>query len=112
MATNTIYTYMAILVGLGVGFVVRFAGKGVTAKFGLVGAILALFSCVLGNFLTTVGFIASNNGLNFFEVLFNYDWSRIFLVIKRDFEYIDLVFYGLAVIVGYGTAFHTVKIKQ
>src|SRR5438270_13589107 len=45
--------YMAIAVGFIVGYAVRL-GKGLDKIFGISGAILALFGCILGNIFSIV----------------------------------------------------------
>ena len=60
--------YMAIGVGFLVGFAMR-QGKGIRPVFGLLGAALALISCVLGDFLSIIGFAAKDYDMTFFEVL-------------------------------------------
>ena len=54
VATNYQIGYMAIAVGLLVGFSVRYFGAGVDKHFGYIGAILALVGCALGNLLSQV----------------------------------------------------------
>ncbi len=49
--------YMAIGIGFLVGFAMR-QGKGIRPIFGIIGAALALVSCVLGDFLSIIGYIA------------------------------------------------------
>lgn len=51
--------YMAIGVGFLVGFAMR-QGKGIRPVFGILGAVLALISCVLGDFLSIIGFAAKD----------------------------------------------------
>ena len=58
--------FMAIGVGLLVGFTVRHLGKGATPAFGAVGALLSLAGCVAGNVLAIAGFIAQEEGQPFF----------------------------------------------
>ena len=44
--------YMAIAVGAGVGFAIRFLGKGIDQHFGITGGIIAVLSCFLGNLIS------------------------------------------------------------
>ena len=57
-ATEYQIGWMAIGVGFLVGFAVRVVGKGSEASFGVVGAVLALLGCLLGNLLTLAWFAA------------------------------------------------------
>jgi len=57
--------WMAVGIGFLVGFSLRF-GKGVEKIFGISGAILALFGCILGNFLSLVGLISQKEKISAF----------------------------------------------
>jgi uncharacterized membrane protein len=57
--------YMAIAVGFIVGFAVRFTGKGIDKTFGIMGAVLALAGCLIGNFFSIIGIIAGADGLGY-----------------------------------------------
>ena len=62
--------YMAIGVGFLVGFAMR-QGKGIRPIFGIIGAALALISCVMGDFFSIVGLVAKEYGVSFMDVLFD-----------------------------------------
>ena len=51
--TNYQIGYMAIVVGFIVGITVKYMGKGIDTIYGIIGALLAVFSCILGDFLST-----------------------------------------------------------
>jgi len=51
-ATGYQIGFMAIGVGFFVGYAVNSLGKGMTATFGVIGAVFALFGCLFGNLLT------------------------------------------------------------
>src|SRR5215218_2350350 len=55
-ATKYQIGFMAIGVGFLVGYAVNYFGKGITTTFGVVGAVLSLFGCIIGNILTTIIF--------------------------------------------------------
>lgn len=101
VATEMQIGYMAIAVGLMVGFAIRFAGKGFQPVFGITGAAISLLSCVLGNFFSLVGFYAKEESLNAFNVLGVIDYSVVPSIMIETFNPIDLLFYGLAVYQGY-----------
>ena len=69
VATEYQIGYMAIGVGLLVGFTVQFFGAGIDKKFGYLGATLSLLGCMLGNLLSQVGFIANEQSLGYYETL-------------------------------------------
>ena len=113
MNNISLWYYMAIAVGFVVGFSVKFAGKGIDKIFGVVGAAGALFGCVLGNFLSQVGFVAQDPeiGISYFEAL-NVLLSNMELtveIMKETFSPIDLLFYGIAIYAGYRSAFVELK---
>lgn len=105
-ATVTVVTgyqigYMAIAVGFLVGYTVKFAGRGNQLTFGIIGAALSLVGCVLGNYFSMVGFSAQELGTGFFSALFRIPPSLIFDVMKNNFAFMDLLFYGLAIYEGF-----------
>jgi phosphate/sulfate permease len=81
-ATFTVYMTiqfrgMALLLGAGVGFAMRRIGKGIDSIFGVAGAIISLVGCVLGNFLSVIGFLAHENDLGYFDTLVRFDYSYL-----------------------------------
>jgi hypothetical protein len=98
--------WMAIGVGFLVGIAVKFFGKGKTAIYGLSSAALALVGCVLGNLIFYSGFIAREEGASFLEVFLYFLVSPVELVnlFVAAFDFMDILFYGLAAWVGFSTA--------
>lgn len=112
-AAVTLITYyqigwMAIGVGFVVGFAIRKAGNGVSSKFGVVGAIIALLSCLFGNALIVVGMIAHETGLSYTSAMSGFELSYM----VETFSVMDLLFYGLAIAAGYKYAFHKVEVRS
>jgi antitoxin component YwqK of YwqJK toxin-antitoxin module len=93
--------YMALGVGLLVGFAVRFFGAGISLKFAYLGAGLSLAGCLLGNLFTQVGFTAKTESLGYFEVTSYLTPSFIIQIMADSFQPIDLLFYFLAILEGY-----------
>lgn len=93
----------AIGVGFLVGIAVRFLGKGLDTSFGIVGAVLALFGCLLGNFLTVVIFASQIEGVPFLSILATFISAPgvVVDVLAETFSPIDLLFYGIAVYEGF-----------
>jgi len=58
VATGFQIGWIAVGVGILVGFAVRIAGKGETLTFAVIGAIFALVGCLLGNIFTGIYFIS------------------------------------------------------
>lgn len=104
--------YMAIGVGLLVGFSIRFFGAGLDSKFGYLGAILSLLGCLMGNLFSQVGFYAQEQALGYFETLSYLNFEIIINVLVESFSPIDLLFYGIAVYEGYKFAFRKLSVSE
>ncbi|WP_461587649.1 hypothetical protein [Winogradskyella sp.] len=105
VATELQIGIVAIAVGAAVGYAIRFVGKGIDQIFGITGAIIAILSCVLGNFLSIIGFISINEDLSYFETLMLFDYSYTFDLMSEAASPMDLVFYGIAAFEGYKFSF-------
>ena len=99
-------SWMAIGVGLFVGFAIQKLGKGKSLIFGISGAVLSLLGCLLGNFLFYNGVIAKEWGVSFFNVLLatSFDLEAIIEIFTLTFDYRDLLFYALAAYIGFRTS--------
>ena len=97
-------------VGLGalVGGTVRTLGRGVTKPFGCVGGVLSGAGCLLGNLLCVYAFIAQQEELPLALVFANINPAAIPDLLAITFNPLDLVFYGLAICVGYRFSFRQV----
>lgn len=94
-------TYMAIGVGFAVGFSIQKLGKGITPVYGILGALLALLTCFIGNFLSSVCLIADELNYGYSEMFSSLDVDTSILVIKETFQFMDILFYGIAIYTGY-----------
>lgn len=101
IATEHQIGYMAILVGVLVGFSVRFFGAGIDQKFAYLGSILSLIGCLLGNLFTQIGFIAHAYSYGYFEVLSYLSLKDMVSIIAESFSPMDLFFYSIAIFEGY-----------
>jgi phosphate/sulfate permease len=100
--------FMAIGVGFIVGYAVRVAGKGIDQSFAIMGAVLALLGCVVGNALAVLGIVANQENMRYSEL-----WSRIDLptmgnLMAATFSPMDLLFYAIAIYEGYKLSFRQV----
>ncbi|MCT4589371.1 MAG: hypothetical protein N4A71_16220 [Carboxylicivirga sp.] len=109
VATEMQIGYMAIGVGLLVGFSVRFFGAGIDQKFGYLGAILSLFGCLTGNLFSQVAFFANEASMSYLEILSMLSFSDIVDVLSQTFSPIDILFYGIALYEGYKLAFRKIS---
>jgi hypothetical protein len=108
VATGYQIGYMALAIGAGVGLTIRISGKGFDTIFGLWGAGISLFSVLLGNFLSIIGFIANAEGLGYFETLSLFNYSYLPQVMGETFSILDLVFYGIAIYEGFRFSFRKI----
>lgn len=104
-ATGYQIGFMAIGVGFLVGYAVRAAGKGVTPVFGVVGAVLALLGCALGNLLAVTAWVAQAEGVAYLDALQRLDPALVQELMVATFSPIDLLFYGIAIYEGYRLSF-------
>lgn len=107
VATQYQIGYMAIGVGLIVGYGIRYFGAGIDKEYGILGGMFALLGCLLGNLLSTVGFVAQDEGLAYMEVLGFINTSNILELLFGSFSPMDLLFYGIAIYEGYRFSFRT-----
>lgn len=105
VATGWQIGYMALAIGAGVGISIRYLGQGIDLIFGISGAIIAVGSCLLGNFLGVLGYLAEEEGLSYFDTLLYFDYSFSFQLLAETAQPIDLLFYGIAGYEGYKFAF-------
>jgi len=112
VATGFQIGYMAIAIGAGVGLAIRKLGNGIDNIFGFWGAGISLFSVLLGNFLSIIGFIANAEGLGYFETLTLLDYNYVPELLAETFSIIDLVFYGIAIYEGYRFSFRLITEKS
>lgn len=103
--------WMAVGIGFLVGFTMRYFGKGLSKKFGILSAGLSLLSCLAGNVLTVAVIVSQQESMSLFEVLFILllSPSAIFEALSVTFSPIDLLFYGIALYEGYRFAFRQVS---
>jgi hypothetical protein len=113
-ATGYQIGFMAIGVGILVGFAVNFFGKGVTTSFGIVGALFALLGCIFGNLLTAVIAAYSLEGVSFLQIVMTFLTSPgiALEIMKETFSPIDLLFYGIAVYEGYRFSFRRISEEE
>ena len=105
IATEYQIGWMAVGIGFLVGIAVRAGGKGIDPIYGIVGAVLSLVGCALGNLFTIAWFVSQQYGVPVSEVLAGLDLDLVIELMSSTFQFMDLLFYGLAVYFGYRYAF-------
>ena len=104
--------YLAIAIGAAVGFSIRYIGKGIEPIFGITGGVIAILSCLLGNFFSIIGFIADSESLSYFQTLILFDYSFLIEIMTETFSPIDILFYGIAAFEGYKFSFRSFTEKD
>ena len=112
VVTSFQISWMAIGVGLLVGGVVRALGRGLDRRFGSLGAGLSLLSCILGNYLANCMFIAREAQLPVASVLTQINPAAIPRLMMVTFHPLDILFYALAVYIGYHVSFRRITEAQ
>jgi uncharacterized membrane protein YsdA (DUF1294 family) len=100
--------YMALGVGFLAGFGVRLLGKGIDAKFQYVGAALALMGCLAGNLMVIIIFGSLETGISITTILSRLTPAVIVDLYTATFNVMDLLFYGLAITIGYKYSLKTI----
>ena len=99
--TDYQFGIMAIGVGLLVGSSIKVLGKGKSINFGILGALLSMFSCFLGNLIYVYAYYAKIFIMSFFDVVKVLGFSGgIDLVIDIS-GIVDILFYILALYIGF-----------
>jgi hypothetical protein len=92
--------WMAIGVGALVGFAISYAG-GSGIAFRILGALLALLGCMLGNFLSIVAFASDSQHISLFEGLARVDYAAVGSTMWDSLWSTDILFYAIAVYEGF-----------
>lgn len=103
--------WMAVGVGFLVGYAVRL-GKGLDAVYSIIGAVLALAGCLLGNFLSLVGFIAKQEDINILSIFGMLDYAKVPSLMMEAASPMDLLFYGIAIYEGYRFSIRQITPEQ
>jgi len=91
--------WMAVGVGVLVGFALRIGNGG--KAFGILGALLALFGCILGNYFSLIALAAAELHVPFFTLLSNTDTPKVISAMWEDFMSASFLFYAIAAYEGY-----------
>ncbi len=97
IATGYMIGWVAIGLGVLVGYGMQVFGKGLTAKYSAVAAVLAVVGCLGGNFAAAVMFEVKNYGVPVGDVLSTLTMRDIVAFYTETLEIMDLVFWALAV---------------
>ena len=104
--------FMAIGVGLLVGYAVRLLGKGIAPPFGVLGGALSLIGCAVGNLLAVTAIIAGSDGVPLLEALPQLTPALALDLMVASFSPMDLLFYAIAVYEGYKLSFRQISQQE
>ena len=106
--------WVAVGVGFIVGYAVRTQGKGVSRRFGILGGGLALCGCFLGHIFAGCAYVAKQESISFFLVLFTALRNSAFALElpKVTFTPMNLLFYAIAVYAGYRYSFRRISQEE
>lgn len=91
------YSLVAIGVGLLVGFAIQLGGKGLSAKYSAVAALLAVLGCLGGNLMAGVIYEAQYAEAAVTDILFSLSFDDIVAFYSATLEFMDLIFWLVAV---------------
>lgn len=111
LITDYQVTYMAIGIGLIVGFAVRYSGQGYRWKYGLIGAIYSFLSIIVGNLILVTQYISHTENIPHSDVLLSLNFGIILAFLWGLFEPIDLLFYGIAIYLGFKISYRRSRYK-
>ena len=108
VATEVQIGLVAVGIGAAVGMTIRFVGRGIDQIFGVWGAIIAGISVFLGNIFSILGFVSKYQDINFFDTILYFDYSLLPNIFGESFNFMDLVFYGIAIYEGFRFSFRQI----
>lgn len=104
--------YMAMGVGVLVGFAVRFFGAGIYRLFGVLAAFLTLLGSLLAYYLILVGFMVELRSSGIMAVPDSFNPELLIRSIQESFLPLDLLFYALAALLSYLLAIRRIGAKK
>lgn len=108
IATEHYIGYVALGVGAAVGYSIRYTGKGVDKIFGIWGALIAFLSCLIGDFVSLIGFIAKEHELGYFETFLLLNYQLLPEIYFETFNILSLFFFGIATYWGYKFSYRSI----
>jgi len=92
--------FVAIAIGVLVGFAIRVAGNGRGVLFGVLGAVLTFAGCLGGEILANL-YEASSAQQGMFDLAKSVDYVQMITVIFSKMDPIGYVIYGIGIFEGY-----------
>lgn len=101
VATKMEIGWMAVGLGFLVGCAIGYFNPQRSQALAWLGAVLSLVGCLLGNWFSIVGFVSTEKGVSFFQLLGAIGVTQIPGIMADAFSPMDLLFYGIAIYEGY-----------
>lgn len=89
--------FLAIGIGVVVGFAVQYLGRGIETKFAVIASVLAVVGCVLGNIFAFILFGARAHDRSLFEIAASIEFGQLTHFVFADFQLLDWLFWPLAI---------------
>jgi len=109
LLTSNKLDFMALGVGLLIGYSIRTIGKGVEPSFGVIGAVLGFLSSIVGNILTACIIFAHGKNISLISVILQLNPNTALYFLKAVVGPFDVIFCIGAVLLGYYFAFKHLK---
>ncbi|MCL4269468.1 MAG: hypothetical protein KJZ72_07980 [Anaerolineales bacterium] len=93
---------LAIGVGGLIGFAISLFGNGKSKLLGIIGAILALISCITGDVISIIAIYSFQNSVSFWRVIGNLDFASVVDILSQTTGFLSIMFYLMAMTVAYG----------
>jgi len=93
--------FLAIGVGFIVGFAISKFSRRKNHILGIIGAVLSLVSCVMGDVLSAVAIYSYQNNAPFFEIIASLNFSTITNILFQIVGIENILFYLIAMLIGY-----------
>ena len=98
----------AVAIGMLISFTIKFTGKGVENKYGILGAGLTLLSILFGYFFTVIYILAEEYSVGFFDVITSLGFWEIWSIVLQNVGILTIVFIAIGIAEGYKFAFRVI----
>ena len=103
---------LPVITGVAIGLTIRYTGRAITPKFGLIAAIVAVLCCCAGFFLAYLAIFAYKRGIAFDEVVRVADYNTFLVMTAKLFRPGTAIAYFVAALLAYKFAFRKVNVKR
>lgn len=97
--------WMAVIIGLMVGYTMRFSGRGNQAVFGVAAGLVAMLGCLLGNLMAATWLFVRLSDSGFVASLSLLELPQLAMVAAASYHNTDVLFYAISFYLAFTTAF-------